>query len=1151
MLNPAELSAQNPWPGLRAFTESDRDFFFGREREAAELLGIVKRAPVVVLYGQSGLGKTSLLQAGLFPELKRLDFLPLRLRLDHGEDAPPLAQQILRALTSELSRAEVNAPEPGEQETLWEYLHRRDVDFWGPRNRLLTPVLVLDQFEEVFTLGQRSEKTAARVAQFASDLESVIEHRPPAAVRERLDLHPDEALHYDFHRQTVKFVLSIREDFLPQIDPWRTRMPSLLPNRFRLEQMSGAQALAVVELAGRELVEPAVAQAIVDFVSTSQRRRLARSMEQRDVAPALLSVVCDELNRRRLDRAQDRITMDLLTTEQAGIIQGFYLRAFEDIDIRVRDWVEEELLTASGFRDRAAMEDALRLGLSETDFDLLVDRRILHREEREGVVWLELTHDLLTDPAAQSRAAREQRRQLEEAAKRELQRNRELRKSRIAAGVLASLLLVTAVMAVFSEREWKKADENAVSYQLVAQLAKRNEEAADRNAEQAKVNADRAKHMAEHANVMEAAADRSATESKLNATAYKKAAQLAETRLQQQKEALEQVAKGFTGARREWSRIRELLEKQETWEKQPEMLDAYMGMINIIENYSDAIIALNPEDREALSIKAYARWMTAEALRKVNREKEAQEALEQSGSLADKLATGQQPSWRQCIAARTYAFIATETTEESQIKSNQEKARKTAYVAAGRVKGDDFQSWDNLALTYKLIASIDRAEENWDRAIEEYQQQVEMNSRAAAKGDGESAPKIQHDSLEARQRIVSIEVTRKHYDAARQLLGQLLKAAQDPHDLWDVQDSLADLLSQRKNTREEAMKSYRDAIATGRRVLREDAASSDQKKSEAANSEKLDGDYERLEFELSALATVQTLTGQYPKALQTHQKSIALVTEWAAKKPDSRSAEMAQSYQSLADFEETYGDKSASLTDHQKEREWWSKADGSQAGVQREVAGVELKLASLELGFERPDEARKHYTEAAAASQKSIDIVTQPADDGSYERRRSLVFSFESLAWARLGLDDRGGALESLAKSLDAARKAANIAREERVKKDNSGTRDRVISALGTLAWVELLNNHPEAAEKACVAALDIDPSQAWINGNLAHSYLLTNQEDKARTIYVKNQGETVNGDRFEQAVVQDFAALRKLGLGNATMAKLEKDLYPQHVSQP
>ena len=56
MEHPSDLSKQNPWPGLRAFSESDRDFFFGRERESAELLDLVQRAAVVVLYGQSGLG---------------------------------------------------------------------------------------------------------------------------------------------------------------------------------------------------------------------------------------------------------------------------------------------------------------------------------------------------------------------------------------------------------------------------------------------------------------------------------------------------------------------------------------------------------------------------------------------------------------------------------------------------------------------------------------------------------------------------------------------------------------------------------------------------------------------------------------------------------------------------------------------------------------------------------------------------------------------------------------------------------------------------------------------------------------------------------------------------------------------------------------
>jgi tetratricopeptide (TPR) repeat protein len=450
LLPSSQLSLQNPWPGLRPFTESDREFFFGRERETAELLSLVQRATVVVLYGQSGLGKTSLLQAGVFPELKRLDFLPFRLRLDHSEDFPPFACQIKDALASQLDGAGVNGPRPGASETLWEYFHRRDMDFWGPRNRLLTPVIVLDQFEEMFTLGRRTENALSRVTQFAKELEALLEHRPPQAIRERLDLHPEDGLQFDFQRQGVKLVLSLREDFLAHLDTWRTRMPSLLPHRFRLEPMTGAQALEVVQRAGRELVEPDVARDIVDFVSSSQRRRLVRVMEQREVEPALLSVICDELNRRRLERGQTRITADLLTAEREGIIHGFYERAFEGVGDGVRDWVEDELLTATGYRDRGALEDAIRLGLPEGAFDQLVDRRILHREEREGVVWLELTHDLLSDPAAQSRTVRVQRRQAKAAAKREAEYAHELRRTRTLVTIFAVLLLVAGVALIYA-----------------------------------------------------------------------------------------------------------------------------------------------------------------------------------------------------------------------------------------------------------------------------------------------------------------------------------------------------------------------------------------------------------------------------------------------------------------------------------------------------------------------------------------------------------------------------------------------------------------------------------------------------------------------------------------------------------------------------
>jgi tetratricopeptide (TPR) repeat protein len=164
-------------------------------------------------------------------------------------------------------------------------------------------------------------------------------------------------------------------------------------------------------------------------------------MEQREVDPALLSVVCDELNRRRIELSQSSITADLLNVEREEIIRKFYERSFEDVDPRVRDWVEDELLTANGYRNRAALEDALKLGLPAVAFDQLVNRRVLHREERSGVIWLELTHDLLTDPASQSRTARDQRRQAEEAARREAEIKRKLRGTRMVAAGFAVILL--------------------------------------------------------------------------------------------------------------------------------------------------------------------------------------------------------------------------------------------------------------------------------------------------------------------------------------------------------------------------------------------------------------------------------------------------------------------------------------------------------------------------------------------------------------------------------------------------------------------------------------------------------------------------------------------------------------------------------------
>src|ERR1044071_4181162 len=69
-----DLHNDKPYPGPVPFQRKDQPLFFGREHETDELVSLITAHPIVLLYSQSGAGKTSLLNAGLIPLLERLEF---------------------------------------------------------------------------------------------------------------------------------------------------------------------------------------------------------------------------------------------------------------------------------------------------------------------------------------------------------------------------------------------------------------------------------------------------------------------------------------------------------------------------------------------------------------------------------------------------------------------------------------------------------------------------------------------------------------------------------------------------------------------------------------------------------------------------------------------------------------------------------------------------------------------------------------------------------------------------------------------------------------------------------------------------------------------------------------------------------------------
>jgi WD40 repeat protein len=451
----ASLDIDHPWPGPDSFRARDAAFFRGRDTEIKQLLPLVRRARSVVVFGASGLGKTSLINAGVVPRLAADEYFAVPIRISYVAGAPSVSEQLQTEIMR--SRSGPGMPTPRPNRTAWELLHLRDEPIEGAQ-----PLLIFDQFEELFTIGTGTPQAA----QLLEELKALIEGAPPASVRERLEQFPDEARALAFQRKDHRVLISIREDFLYGLESLRTQLPSIIHNRYRIGPLGGAMALEVVlqrptarpDAAGGErvasapVVESDVAELIVRTVASSVPDH--RPLDTLEVEPALLSILCTELARRRAPGTP--ITRELVTGSRTEIIASFYDRALQGAPEAVRVYIEDELVTATGYRTSTVVAEALAVpGFTSEVLSDLVNKRLLRVIERPNGKWLELTHDILTQIAARSRKLRQarQREQEERAARAERERVEQVaraardrsRRNR-ALTVLGGLLLTLGVL---------------------------------------------------------------------------------------------------------------------------------------------------------------------------------------------------------------------------------------------------------------------------------------------------------------------------------------------------------------------------------------------------------------------------------------------------------------------------------------------------------------------------------------------------------------------------------------------------------------------------------------------------------------------------------------------------------------------------------
>jgi Novel STAND NTPase 1 len=448
MTEPSDLtlSAERPWPGMRPYREQDAAFFFGRDDEATDLQARVERARLTLLYGRGGLGKSSLLRAGLAPRLATLGYLFVYLRpralIDGSRD--PVAEA-KAAIEQAAHNAGVEATAGFDAPSLWELFHRDSFGLWDKSNRLVVPVLAFDQFEEIFQIIDDDPGAAPRVGQLLEGIAELVENRLPRRLA-AAEL-PDDAEHrFDVNVTHYRVVLSFREDYLPHVRKLRTIVPAVIENHVRLEPLTGRQALEVVERAGGPLIDASAAEALVRSVGrpAGLLQRLldpeaaadgedAQAISALEVEPAVLSVVCFYLNAERQRQGQSTIDVGLVKLKKPeDIFDEYYRAAMAGVSAKVRHFVESRLVTEGGERVLYPMK-AIDAGEPEVAraMSTLLDQGILRKEWFAGEQRLEISHDLLLRPIREAAA--------------QVKIDRMRRQRRLQAGSLGALLLLAGV----------------------------------------------------------------------------------------------------------------------------------------------------------------------------------------------------------------------------------------------------------------------------------------------------------------------------------------------------------------------------------------------------------------------------------------------------------------------------------------------------------------------------------------------------------------------------------------------------------------------------------------------------------------------------------------------------------------------------------
>jgi tetratricopeptide (TPR) repeat protein len=440
------MSKKYRYPGGGySFCEGDEAIFCGRKEAIDYIYNAILLNQCVILYGKSGTGKSSLLQAGVIPKILHMGgnhkndnnfrIYSVRTGVWQNGEAPDLIQRI-RTLKIYIG----GVPAGNEfflpflpddiRNTLW-YKFKSLQYNAAINNTQDIYLMIIDQVEELFTypvvqFAQMIQELADLRSQVLPDnarcaIESYEQKNNGMLSSQQKDLELINAVLYN--PIPIKFIFSIRSDKLYLMGRLRKAIPSIFQTTFELYPFNRQQAVEAIikpSIAEGDFVSKSfdlskVSDYMIDFLEKQPDTELEYISADYRIEPFTLQIICRHIERNLVINNRAKNVSQKMISDLGNVLANYYTNTLKELSLtnamqlKVQQLIEDKLIYEKDLRRIQVYSKIIieEFGIDQKTLSRVVDSRLI-KEASPGSLQYEISHDSLVIPILNAKRARTQ-----------------------------------------------------------------------------------------------------------------------------------------------------------------------------------------------------------------------------------------------------------------------------------------------------------------------------------------------------------------------------------------------------------------------------------------------------------------------------------------------------------------------------------------------------------------------------------------------------------------------------------------------------------------------------------------------------------------------------------------------------------------------